>query len=179
RVNWKTTGIKVNGASGNIRYLDVVAHSASGDGEATTKSFVWVPTGKNNYNLYATVHHNMDPLIQEDDKVVRWEDNLAKKNMDLEEKCCVMAALASGSILGIPVQYLRDYREDVVLRSRFKAPFNRLLRFYYSFSPKVIQSIRHSPRLGSLIKYGLVFPFVYTVKTLVQLMTWSTNAPSN
>jgi hypothetical protein len=175
RGNWKTSGIQVDGVSGNLRYVDIVAHSVTGDGITVTKSFEWVPEEENNYNLYATVHHSMDPLLQEDDEVVRWEDNLAKRNMNLYvgQDCCVVATVASGSILALPVQYLRNYREDVVLKSRFKTPFNRILEFYYCFSPKVVQSIKRSPRLGSLIKFGLVFPFIYSVKTVVQLITWS------
>jgi len=86
--HWKTDDIKVDGAAGNTRYVTVPARGAAGDGEAVTAAFEWRPPapGTNTHDpghfcLFATVDHADDPILQEDIQYVRWEDNLAWKNV--------------------------------------------------------------------------------------------------
>lgn len=88
---WKTDGIKVNGAVGNVQTINVPAHSASGDGEVVTV-FTWEPPNPANYQiepghfcLFATVDHADDPLRQQDVSAVGWEDNLAWKNVNVQD----------------------------------------------------------------------------------------------
>ena len=88
---WKTDGIKVDGVLGNVRYVDVPAHNATGDGEAITAAFEWSPPNPETYEiepghfcLFATVNHSEDPILQQDVTVVRWEDNLAWKNVNVK-----------------------------------------------------------------------------------------------
>lgn len=90
RPHWKTDGIKVDGVAGNVRQVSVLAHTAAGDGEAITAAFEWTPPDPATYTiepshfcLFATVSHIEDPLLQEDVDAVRWEDNLAWKNVNV------------------------------------------------------------------------------------------------
>lgn len=92
RPHWQTADIKVNGTAGNLRSVNVPAHGASGDGEAITAAFEWTPPdpddavwGDGHFCLFATVSHPQDPLLQEDVHLVRWEDNLAWKNMVVQD----------------------------------------------------------------------------------------------
>jgi hypothetical protein len=92
RPYWQTAGIKVDGADGNVRSVNVPSHSATGDGEAITAAFEWTPPdpdtaiyGDGHFCLFATVDHAEDPLLQEDVHVVRWEDNLAWKNVIIQD----------------------------------------------------------------------------------------------
>ena len=85
---WKTDDIRVDGVAGNTRYVNVPAHGVAEDGQAVTASFEWRPPelSTNVYDpghfcLFATVNHPDDPLQQEDIQFVRWEDNLAWKNL--------------------------------------------------------------------------------------------------
>jgi subtilisin family serine protease len=88
RPYWKTDGIKVDGAIGNSRQVNVPARTAGGDGEAITDAFEWTPPDPTenvvepgHFCLFATVNHPEDPLLQEEVDRVRWEDNLAWKNV--------------------------------------------------------------------------------------------------
>ncbi|MGB9176245.1 MAG: S8 family serine peptidase [Methanoregula sp.] len=88
RPYWQTDGILVDGAASNSRQLNVPARSAGGDGEAIADAFEWTPPDPNtdiadpgHFCLFATVDHPDDPLLQEDIDRVRWEDNLAWKNV--------------------------------------------------------------------------------------------------
>jgi len=92
RPYWMIQDIKVNGAAGNVRSVNVPSHGPSGDGEAITEAFEWSPPDPQSYNiepehfcLFATVDHPDDPILQEDVDVVRWEDNLAWKNVTVAE----------------------------------------------------------------------------------------------
>ncbi len=92
RPHWKTDDIKVNGAAGNTRKVSVPARTAAGDGEATTAAFEWTPPDPatnvvepGHFCFFATVTHPNDPILQEDVDAVRWEDNLAWKNVNIKD----------------------------------------------------------------------------------------------
>jgi hypothetical protein len=85
---WSTDGISIDGVPGNIRHVDVPAHSGAGDGETVTLAFEWDPPDpslnvydEGHFCLFASVDHPDDPLVSEDVGSVRWEDNLAWKNI--------------------------------------------------------------------------------------------------
>lgn len=89
RQYWKADGIKVDGVVGNTRILDVPPRTAGNDGEAVTAAFEWLPPAPESnvrwpghFCLFATVNHPDDPLLVDDIEFVRWEDNLAWKNVD-------------------------------------------------------------------------------------------------
>lgn len=77
---------------------------------------------------------------------------------------CFIATAAYGSELESPVQFLRDFRDDVVLRSRFKKPLEKILDVYYSFSPPVAEHTRRHELFKYVMKYSLVWPFVAITK---------------
>lgn len=88
RPDWQTDGIKVDGGAGHTQTLTVPARSASGDGQAITAAFEWLPpdpaqntTEPGHFCLFATVSHPEDPILQDDADKVRWEDNLARCNI--------------------------------------------------------------------------------------------------
>lgn len=92
RPHWQTTGIKVDGVTGNMRTVSVPAHGAAGASSVVAAAFEWQPPDPSSYTvepghfcLFATVTHPNDPLLQEDVDVVRWEDNLAWKNVEVED----------------------------------------------------------------------------------------------
>jgi len=88
---WNTNGItNVGGVNGNVQLVNVPAHSASGDGE-TIAVFEWMPPDPTtnlldpgHFCLFATVSHSDDPILQTDVTAVRWEDNLAWKNVNVK-----------------------------------------------------------------------------------------------
>jgi subtilisin family serine protease len=91
RPYWQTSGISVNGAPGNVQALDVPAGGAGGPSEAVC-GFEWLPpqpaTGASqpgHFCLFASVDHPADPLMQEEVTAVRWEDNLAWKNLIVKD----------------------------------------------------------------------------------------------
>jgi subtilisin family serine protease len=91
RPYWQTSGISVNGTPGNVQVLDVPAAGAGSDGEAVC-GFEWLPpepgTGTHqpgHFCLFASVDHPADPLMQEEVTAVRWEDNLAWKNLIVKD----------------------------------------------------------------------------------------------
>lgn len=73
---------------------------------------------------------------------------------------CFIATAAYGSELAPPVQFLRDFRDEVVLKSRFKGSFERILDVYYRFSPTVARRMRKNKSLKYVMKYSVVWPFV-------------------
>jgi hypothetical protein len=92
RPHWQTNGIKVNGVTGNTRHISVPARGGLGDGVATTGAFDWTPPDPTtnvvepgHFCLFATVTHPRDPILQEDVDAVRWEDNLAWKNVNIKD----------------------------------------------------------------------------------------------
>jgi hypothetical protein len=109
RPHWKTDGIKVDGAVGNTRTINVPAHSAGSDGEAITAAFEWLPPDPSHntaqpghFCLFATVNHPEDPIVQEDVDKVRWEDNLAWRNEIVEDAMPNSTTSAEFYVAGIP-----------------------------------------------------------------------------
>lgn len=92
RPHWKTDGIKVDGVAGNLRTVNVPAHGAASPSSVVTAAFEWQPPDPSTYTvdpghfcLFATVTHPDDPIVQEDVDAVRWEDNLAWKNVNVQD----------------------------------------------------------------------------------------------
>lgn len=77
---------------------------------------------------------------------------------------CFIATAAYGSELEPPVQFLREFRDDVVLQSRFQKPFEKILNVYYSFSPTIAEHMRKHQSFKYFMKYSIVWPFVALAK---------------
>ncbi|MGI0011147.1 MAG: tyrosinase family protein [Nitrosopumilaceae archaeon] len=77
---------------------------------------------------------------------------------------CFIATAAYGSELEPPVQFLREFRDNVVLQSRFKKPFEKILDEYYKFSPPIAELMKRNKPFKYTMKYTVVWPFVALAK---------------
>jgi hypothetical protein len=75
-------------------------------------------------------------------------------------KGCFIATAAYGNELAPPVQFLRNFRDDIVLKSSFGKIFNAFLNVYYRFSPTIANAMRKNKPLKYTMKYLVVWPFV-------------------
>lgn len=87
------------------------------------------------------------------------------------ETRCFIATAAFGSPLEPHVEFLRGFRDDIILKSRFKRLFESILVGYYIFSPPIAKKMGENQMLKNLLKYGIVYPFIYIAKLIV----YSTN----
>jgi len=93
------------------------------------------------------------------------------QNFELKKKC-IIATASYGSELDPHVQFLRSFRENVVLNtfagSQFMKVFNA---WYYSFSPEVAASIAENPSLREVTK-ALLYPLI----GILHVATWTQSA---
>lgn len=82
-------------------------------------------------------------------------------SLTVEGARCLIATAAFGSELAAPVQVLREYRDDFVMKtfagSSFMMTFNA---FYYSWSPSVARAEYENPALRSFVR-ALIYPLIY------------------
>jgi len=88
---------------------------------------------------------------------------------NLETEGCFIATAAFGSELDPHVQFLRKFRDEVVLKSTFKNPFEWLLGQYYKFSPPIAMKMKENSLLKIVLKYTVVYPFVLCTKGVALL----------
>jgi len=86
-----------------------------------------------------------------------------------DDGICFIATAAFGSELNPHVQFLRNFRDDVVLKSTFKNTFRWLLTQYYRFSPPIARKMKANSLLKNTIKYSIVYPFVLCTKAAALL----------
>jgi len=81
----------------------------------------------------------------------------------VKEKACIIATATYGSELSPEVQYLRGFRNQVVLSTFAGSQFMELFNaWYYSFSPGVAGFIADCPILRSVTK-AVLYPLVGTL----------------
>jgi len=85
-------------------------------------------------------------------------------------KKCFIATAAYGSEMAPTVQFLREFRDDVVLKSRFKRGFENILGVYYSFSPSIAELMKRNKAFKYTLKYTVVWPFVALSKVTAFLI---------
>ena len=73
---------------------------------------------------------------------------------------CFIATAAYGSEMAPPVQFLREFRDNTVLKSRYSRFFEKILDVYYTFSPPIAKAMMEHRALKFVIKYVIVWPFV-------------------
>jgi hypothetical protein len=87
-------------------------------------------------------------------------DNIYLTVKEVEEKKCIIATAAYGSELNPHVQFLRGFRENVVLKtfagSQFMNVFNA---WYYSFSPNVAAYISTQESVKAVTR-GFLYPLL-------------------
>jgi len=72
------------------------------------------------------------------------------------QKKCIIATVAYGSELAPEVQFLRSFREDVVMSTESGRAFMNLFNaFYYSFSPQAASVISENQLLRDTVKASL------------------------
>lgn len=83
---------------------------------------------------------------------------------------CFIATAAYGSDLAPPVQFLREFRDDVVLQSRFRKSFEQILDVYYRFSPPIAYLMHRNKLFKHIIKYTIVYPSIALTITTVHVI---------
>jgi len=84
---------------------------------------------------------------------------------------CFIATAAYGSELEPPIQFLREFRDDVVLKGRFKKTFEFILNIYYKFSPPIADQMRKNKSFKMIMKYSIVLPFVALARATAFLLS--------
>jgi hypothetical protein len=79
-------------------------------------------------------------------------------------KNCFIATAAFGSEIDPEVQFLREFRDEIVLKSMFKTFFEGLLDQYYKLSPTIAKKMEENSLFKSFVKYSIVYPFVIGAK---------------
>lgn len=82
-------------------------------------------------------------------------------------KGCFIATAALGSELHPHVQLLRDFRDNILLQSRYKTTFENLLDRYYRLSPPIAHKMEQHALIKQLLRYFLVFPIVIGIRTIL------------
>jgi hypothetical protein len=82
---------------------------------------------------------------------------------------CFIATAAMGSHLHPYVQTLRNFRDNILLQSKYKTSFENLLAFYYRFSPAMARAMSRNFTLKILLRYALVYPIVFGIKGVLHV----------
>jgi hypothetical protein len=85
-------------------------------------------------------------------------------------KGCFIATAAMGSALHPHVQLLRDFRDNILLQSRYKEAFENLLNKYYLLSPPIAKKMDESIFLKFFLRYLLVYPIIFGIKGLLPVI---------
>jgi hypothetical protein len=80
---------------------------------------------------------------------------------------CFIATAAYGSEFEPTVKFLRVFRDEIVLQSKFQTMFNTLLEVYYRFSPPIARKMLHDEKFKQFMKDFVVHPFVVLLKEIV------------
>lgn len=110
---------------------------------------------------------------QNQDKVLQTVLNFANTKPTIQGKKnqgCFIATAAMGSELHPQVQFLREYRDNVLLKSSHKQQFEKVLDWYYKFSPPIAEAMNNDKNLKRAIKYMIIYPIVFSLKILVKLL---------
>ena len=86
------------------------------------------------------------------------------------KKGCFIATAALDSEIHPHVQFLREYRDKVLLKSSHKKQFEEILDWYYRYSPHVAEAMNRDRNLKHVMKYMIVYPIVFSLKILVKLL---------
>jgi hypothetical protein len=83
---------------------------------------------------------------------------------------CFIATAAMNSEIHPHVQFLREYRDKILLRSSHKEQFEKLLDWYYKFSPPIAEAMNKDKNLKTVMKYVVVYPIILSLKILLKLL---------
>lgn len=88
-----------------------------------------------------------------------------------DDRNCTIAKAVSASKLPAMhayLQFLRAYRDEVVMKSAFKVSFEQLLDNYYRFTPSINRRMETSPTFRNIVKCA-VYPFIFSTKLAASL----------
>jgi hypothetical protein len=125
-----------------------------------------------NYNFFYLDLNSLEKTIE--------KNNLSLKKAVNEIELppapgCFIATAAYGSALHPDIEFLRDFRDNIVLKSRFNGFFRILLNFYYLWSPYLAKQMKKYNCLKQLIKFTIVYPFVYLTKISAKFIVFFKN----
>jgi hypothetical protein len=79
---------------------------------------------------------------------------------------CLIATAAFGSELAPEVQSLREFRDQIILRSYLGSNFMQVFdAWYYSFSPEVARQIHDNDDLRAIVRVGL-YPLIWSLEAV-------------
>ncbi|MEM2339134.1 MAG: CFI-box-CTERM domain-containing protein [Nitrososphaerales archaeon] len=82
------------------------------------------------------------------------------QTITVEEKRCIIATAAYGSELNPHVQFLREFRENIVLKTFAGNQFMNIFdAWYYSFSPSIATLISTNTYMKAIVR-GLLYPLI-------------------
>ena len=116
--------------------------------------------------LWYTDYTNKDGILQ---KAKDFADTQPLIQAPQKKKGCFIATAAMGSELHPHVQMLREYRDNVLLKSPHREQFEKMLDVYYGFSPEIAESMKQHKNFGRVMKYMVVYPVVLSLKILVKI----------
>lgn len=83
---------------------------------------------------------------------------------------CFIATAAYGSELSPSVQFLREFRDNIVLKSRFRGFFEKILEIYYTFSPCIARKMEEKRVFKYFMKYMAVLPFLIIARACAHII---------
>ena len=83
---------------------------------------------------------------------------------------CFIATAAFGSELHPRVQSLREFRDNILLKSDLRDAFEKVLYVYYKFSPPIAATMKEYRGLKVFLKFTLVYPVVLLSQAFVFLL---------
>ncbi len=116
--------------------------------------------------LWYTDYTNKDGILQ---KAKEFADAQPHIQVPQKKKGCFIATAALGSELHPHLQMLREYRDNVLLKSSHREQFEKVLDIYYSFSPEIAESMKSHKNFARVMKYMVVYPAVLSLKILVKI----------
>lgn len=97
-------------------------------------------------------------------------DKLTEEILLVRGAVCFIATAAYGSAMHPHVEFLRSFRDEVVLRSRYRTGFENLLELYYRFSPALAEDMKRNELLKHIVKHTIVWPTVTLLKAMVTVV---------
>ncbi len=89
--------------------------------------------------------------------------------------CCVATTVAASSlpVIHTYAQFLRVFRDEIILKSAYRNTFEEILDRYYGHTPFISKRMESSPMFRNVVKC-IVFPFVIYTKWAASLALSST-----
>jgi len=143
---------------------------------ATSTSYVWTVSVSTTATFYSITYTSTTATTTATSTTTSTTGTTATVTVTTTETAaprrCVIASAVYGSELSPSVQFLRDFRDDEVLKTFAGAEFMKAFNaFYYSFSPMLAESISANDYARALTR-ALITPLVAILQT-GEAVTWA------